>query len=203
MLTTIQCLTLWRLNNWQKVLHTRLDFFGANCSNIAHAHTQQNHREIMNEQKLMKFCMLIPMRIGHCSGYFLVAMTKSRAVNYGCFWWTSFSPCKNMLQKRHVWKTGKNSAETQTEISETDLNITSLQLILFLRPWKHHVQFLQMSLFILKTLMSTLFAHCLLPFLHPKRWNFHQAEVQGLHLVSGESSWWFFLLDTWEKLERR
>ena len=53
--------TFLRLNNWQKVL-ARLDFFQQNEVTLK----KQKTPKIMNEQKLIKFCMLIPKSIGHC-----------------------------------------------------------------------------------------------------------------------------------------
>ena len=77
----------------------------------------------MNEQKLINFCMLIPKGIGHCFGYFLVAMTTSRADNYGCFWWTSFLPLARHVYKKDMHKgkekKKKNGTETQIEILDS------------------------------------------------------------------------------------
>ena len=106
----------------------------------------------MNEQKLMKFCMLIPKRFRHCFGYFLVAMTTSGADNYSCFWGPSFFPLQNMYTKKTCIKERKNSIETQTEILETVIRLQYtfyIELLLLPRPWKHHIEFLQMSLFLL------------------------------------------------------
>ena len=115
-------LTLWRLNNWQKVLLTRLNFFQQKVVTSPPPHPPKKSPKIMNEQKVIKFCMLILKSIGHCFG-FLVAMTVSRADNYGCFWQTSSCPCKTCIQKRHAWKKRKNNTKTETEISQTVIRL--------------------------------------------------------------------------------
>ena len=95
-------LTLWRLNNWQKVLLTRLNFFQQKVVTSPPPHPPKKSPKIMNEQKVIKFCMLILKSIGHCFG-FLVAMTVSRADNYGCLWLPltdMFLPFQNMFTKK-------------------------------------------------------------------------------------------------------
>ena len=67
--------------------------------------------------------MLIPKSIGHCFGYFLVAMKTSQAGNYGCLGCFFLFPCKMYMQKRHEYKKGKNSTETQTEILKTVIRL--------------------------------------------------------------------------------
>ena len=118
--------TLWRLNNWQKVLP---DWnFVAKCSNIA----KTIHQKTMNEQKLMKFCMLIPKSTGHCFCISLVAMTTSRADIYSCFCQTIFPPLQNMCTKKdmHKRKGKKPTTETLTERLETIIGVN----IFFTRP---------------------------------------------------------------------
>ena len=109
----------------------------------------------MNEQKLIKFCMLIPKGIGHCFSYFLVAMTMSEADNYGCFW--QFFPLQNIYTKRdmHIRKE-KNSTETQTELLET---VSKLQHICSRAPTSSKAlktySFYKSHCFSLRTLMSS------------------------------------------------
>ena len=148
-----------------------------------HCHKKKKRKKtpkIMNEQKLIKFCMLTPKSTGHCFSYFLVAMTTTRADNYGCFWQTScwfFSLANRYIQKRHAFikerKKKKKTAQKQTEILET---VTRHQLIfitaLLPRPWKRHIPFLQISLFFSGTLMSALLTDCLQPLLHQKEMKF-------------------------------
>ena len=155
----------------------------------------------------MKFCVPIPKRIGHCFSYFLVPMTMSRAVNYGCFWLAGFFPFQNMYTNKGMHKRKeKNSTEMQTETLETVIK-TSAYLYyssyffqglenITCSSYKCHCVFLQ-------TLMSTLCTDCLQPFLHQKRWNFHQTEAQSLRFVNRSSSWRLLPLDVWERSEWR
>ena len=131
----------------------------------------------MNEQKVIKFCMLILKSIGHCFG-FLVAMTVSRADNYGCFWQTSSCPCKTCIQKRHAWKKRKNNTKTETEISETVIRLQHIfsRAATSSKALKASHTVLTNVTLCLPTLSQ--FTNCLQTFLHQKRWNFHQTEAQ-------------------------
>ena len=117
------------LTFWEYWITDKRDFLPgcfsfSKTSNFA----KNNHQNILNEQKLMTFCMLIPKRIGHCFGYFLVATTMSRADNYSCFWQMSFFPCTTCIQKRHQEKKGKKKQHRSTNWNITNSCQTSTHL---------------------------------------------------------------------------
>ena len=84
---------------------------------------QNNSPKIINGQKLMNFLCLYQRVLGTVSAIFWLLWKHHRQATMVA--WDAFFlfPCKMYMQKRHEYKKGKNSTETQTEILKTVIRL--------------------------------------------------------------------------------